>query len=72
MVNLFYCTLFYFLRIPLSLYCQEELAVKVLEFLESPKATRDVIVADQEKVHFFWVNDSVHHCSTCLSSVWEY
>ena len=28
----------------------------MLEFLESPKATRDVILADQEKVLF----DSVH------------
>ncbi|KAF3541839.1 hypothetical protein F2Q69_00025380, partial [Brassica cretica] len=28
---------------------KEEVAVKVLEFLESPKATRDVILADQEK-----------------------
>ncbi|CAD5335729.1 unnamed protein product [Arabidopsis thaliana] len=28
---------------------KEELAVKVLEFLESPKETRDVIIADQEK-----------------------
>ncbi|KAJ4865833.1 DEK domain-containing chromatin associated protein [Raphanus sativus] len=31
------------------IYTQEEVAVKVLEFLESPKATRDVILADQEK-----------------------
>jgi hypothetical protein len=44
---------------------KEELAVKVLEFLESPKETRDVIIADQEKV----LLESVHYCSTCSFSM---
>lgn len=59
-----YCTLFYILRNLLPGYCQEELAVKVLEFLESPKETRDVVIADQEKV----LLDSVHYCSKCSFS----
>ena len=32
---------------------QEELSAKLLEFLESPHATTDVLLADKEKVFFF-------------------
>lgn len=31
-------------------YLQEELVVSVLDFLVCPKATRDVVLADPEKV----------------------
>lgn len=33
---------------------QEELSVKLLEFLESPHATTETLLADKEKVEFFY------------------
>nr|VDD27356.1 unnamed protein product [Brassica oleracea] len=44
---IFFCDV---LDIPINRsHIKKKVAVKVLEFLESPKATRDVILADQEK-----------------------
>lgn len=34
---------------------QEELSAKLLDFLESPHATTDVLLAEKEKVYYFWI-----------------
>ena len=53
--------LFVLSQIFLVLCLQEELSAKLLEFLESPHATTDVLLADKEQVLF-----NIVFCATSI------